>query len=323
MMSALAYFHAFSLPNQHFERLAYVESSYATVPNVRAQSPHLSKEEPLSTSRPPILFVHFHKCGGTSVCETMRLFQRQVNITNALGRQDDHMTELNNCNTEFTHPHLIDRDFHSIQNCRMLEPYTMNESGETFRRNNFLAVEIPLEEPLPCPRFRSFALMREPVKRALSHLYYEHVPDITIVNWIKRKQLGSRRDFFMSGYPAINNLVTRQLLGRARYIDTRPIDDADYEKAKGQVDKFDAFVPLEHLRDEKVLTLLSKTVPEYYEGLMKNNRVANQQQPKMIGEYNETIIQQIVEENKYDTKLYQYMLGKLGIDSASHYEVPN
>ena len=47
-------------------------------------------KESLSKSqrRRPILFVHFDKSGGTSVCDTMRLHQNQVNITDMLGNQD-------------------------------------------------------------------------------------------------------------------------------------------------------------------------------------------------------------------------------------------
>lgn len=193
----------------------------------------------------------------------MRLFQNQVNITNALGeRPDEYLVELNNCNTEFAHPHLDDRAFSSVQNCRMLEPYTMDDSGVSFRRNNFLAVELPLHETMPCPRFRSFAIMRDPVKRCFSHLLFEQIPEKMVEKWMEQKTPGTRKDYFMNGYPVINNMVIRQLLGRARFIHPHQIDDDDLERAKAQLDRFDAFVPLEYLKDKNILTLLNKTIPE-------------------------------------------------------------
>jgi hypothetical protein len=77
----------------------------------------------------------------------MRLHQNQVNMTNVLGQKaDGYLVKLNNCIIELTHPHLEDNHFRSVQNCRMLEPYTIDESGEHFRRDNFLSVEIPMNE---------------------------------------------------------------------------------------------------------------------------------------------------------------------------------
>ncbi len=177
----------------------------------------------------------------------------------------------------------------------MLEPYTMDEAGIPFRRNNFLSVEIPLHEPMPCPRFRSFALMRDPFKRCLSHLSFEGIPEVIVLK--------------------------RQLLGRARYLRPRPIDDKDFEQAKIQLDKFTAFVPLEFLRHEKVLALLNQTVPEYYEGLIENFSRSNEQPPTNLT-YSENVIRRIQEENKYDTMLCDYMLKKLGLDSKSTDRVP-
>lgn len=260
--------------------------------------------------------------GGTSVCDTMRLHQNQVNITNALGQKaDDYLVELHNCNTEFTHPHLEDNHFRSVQNCRMLEPYTMDEAGIPFRRNNFLSVEIPFHESMPCPRFRSFALMRDPFKRCLSHLSFKGIPEVIVLNWLRHKTPGTKSNFFIHGYSAVNNMVMRQLLGRARYLRPRPIDDKDFEQAKIQLDKFTAFVPLEFLRHEKVLALLNQTVPEYYEGLIENFSRSNEQPPTNLT-YSENVIRRIQEENKYDTMLYDYMLKKLGLDSKSTDRVP-
>lgn len=304
------------------QRLALLDKSYnrldaPVASTAMATSRAINDTFSLSTSKLPILFVHFHKSGGTSVCESMRLFQKQVNITNALGEAfDPYLLELNNCNFEFTHPHLDDRFFSSVQNCRMLEPYTMDESGTSFRRNNFISVEIPLNERMPCPRFRSFAIMREPVKRVISHLIYEKVSEEKAMVWIDKRLPGTRkRDFFMNGYSVINNMVIRQLLGRKRFISPRPIDEADFKQAKLQVDKFHAFVPLEHLKHPTVLELLNDTVPEYYEGLIKNDRIrANQQQATNLT-FSSDFVETVRENNKYDILLYEYVLGKLGLVS--------
>lgn len=325
VLTVLACFHAFFIQSHNLQRMARAESRLAPVTvrekPLRTQIKRDKMEKPTTGMR-PILFVHFHKSGGTSVCDTMRLHQNQVNITNALGKKaDEYLVELNNCNTEFAHPHLDDNHFRSVQNCRMLEPYTMDESGTPFRRNNFLSVEIPLHDPLPCPGFRSFAIMRDPFKRCLSHLYFEGIPEVMVLKWISQKTPGSKTSFFMWGYSAINNMVTRQLLGRARYIRPRPIDDNDFEQAKRQIDKFDVFIPLELLRHTKVLSLLNKTVPEFFQGLQKNMWRSNQQPPTNLT-YSDHVIQKIREENKYDLMLYDYMLEKLGLASEHPNGVP-
>ena len=108
-------------------------------------------------------------------------------------------------------------------------------------------------------------------------------------------------------------MVTRQLLGRTRYIDTRPIDEEDFKRAKQQVDQFDAFIPLEYLDHENVLRLLNRTIPEYYEGLVNNGNLVANQNSNATMQYSDAFVERLTEENVYDTKLYQYMLEKLGI----------
>eukprot|EP00961_Rhodomonas_salina_P097709 1314307-Rhodomonas_salina.1 len=73
------------------------------------------------------------------------------------------------------------------------------------------------------------------------------------------------------GYAVANCMQIRLLLGRKRWNDLRPIDEHDLEQAKAIVDSFDAFVPLEHLAHPAVRSLLKKTIPEYYEGLVNNS----------------------------------------------------
>lgn len=303
-------------------RLETAKESLQAANKARPLTRRRKAPPPQKSSRPAIIFVHYHKAGGTSVCETMRLHQNQVNITNVLGEQPDpYQLELNNCNTEFTHPHLDDRAFSAVQNCRMLEPYTMDKDGVPFRRNNFLGVEIPLHDPLPCPKFRNFAIMRDPVKRCISHLLFEQATEDKVEKWMDEKTPGTRKDFAMNGYSVINNFVIRMLLGRRRFISPNPINERDLEQAKKLVDKFDAFVPLEYLQDEKVLTLLNKTVPEYHQGLMNNKGVRSNQQPPTNLKYSNRVIERIREENAYDTKLYDYMLDKLGLPSTQHNDV--
>ena len=106
-------------------------------------------------------------------------------------------------------------------------------------------------------------------------------------------------------------MVIRQLLGRKRFRDVSPVDEEDFERAKTLVNKIDAFVLLEYLHHSNVLRLLHDTIPEYYIGLNELNLVVNVH--KEPYHQNDELIRLISEENKYDIKLYQYMLHKLGI----------
>ena len=86
---------------------------------------------------------------------------------------------------------------------------------------------------------------------------------------MESKALGAPQSY-LDGYPVVNNMVIRQLLGRERFMDTRPVDENDLERAKIQLDACDAFVPLEYLQHESVLQLLNRTIPEYFRGIMLN-----------------------------------------------------
>jgi len=313
LLTVVGLFHAFSLPATQLQHDHLNES----ITPSKSFSLPAAHDDHFNESR-PILFVHFHKSGGTGVCQAMRLHQKQLNITDMLRNQDMGKIEVNNCNTELTHPHLNDGGFHSVQTCRMLELYTMDESGIPFQRNNFLAVEIPMADAMPCEGFRSLALMREPISRCLSHLHFQHFSERTVTQWINRKLKGNaHKDFFLSGYHSINNMVIRQLLGRTRYIDVTPIDEEDFQQAKARVDLFDAFIPLEYLRHEKILGLLESVIPEYYEGLINTKDHVVNKNENVTLEYTDAFLQILAKENEYDTRLYHYILEKYEIDEEN------
>jgi hypothetical protein len=64
-----------------------------------------------------------------------------------------------------------------------------------------------------------------------------------ILEYIRHKTPCPKK-YFMNGYPIVNSMVIRQLLGRQWFIYTRSIGIEDLEKAKIIVDKYDAFVPI-------------------------------------------------------------------------------
>lgn len=249
-----------------------------------------------------ILFVHFHKSGGTDVCRSV---EHTMNITTKEGLPVERKL---NCNSPHTGPNANPIKFGHFQTCEHLLPYALNSV-------NFVAVEVPFQDSMPCENisFRTFAIMRDPVARLQSHMLVHHFSPERIRNIIQQRK-PCPSDYFMDGYPIVNSMVTRQLLGRERFVDVTPVNQNDLHKAKTIVDSFDAFVPLEHLNHSNVQELLKKTVPEYVQGqrvMMKQSKRPTQKRRS----YSPTreFLELITEENKYDILLYQYMLEKLGI----------
>jgi len=303
----VAFAFVISLTNNYLCRSFWIPptpTAQETLP-VQPQRQH----SPPSTFEKPILFVHFHKSSGTSACEAMK---KSINITNAEGKQIERQKTkaqhdlMANCNTPFSGPNANVRLFLSLQSCRHLLPYALDEEFKP--RINLVAVEVPFRDSMPCPGFRSFAIMRDPVTRLQSH--------IAAYNWkqsyitgIIRKRVPVPDNYYMDGYSIVNSMVIRQLLGRERYVDVRPVDEEDLEKAKHIVDQFNAFVPMEYLNHPNVQELLNKTIPEYLQEEQKRTT------PRKQNAYtpSQAFLQLISDENKYDTLLYQYMLEKLGI----------
>jgi hypothetical protein len=191
----------------------------------------------------------------------------------------------------------------------------MNQDGIPFMRNNFVAVEVPFHDAMPCPgKWRSFAVMRNPIDRILSSMAFHVQKEQTVLQWITSPhdyKVTPNDKFLSSGYPVVNSMVIRQLLGRERFVNVTPIDEEDFERAKKLVDSFTAFVPLEYLTHEKVLRLLNETIPEYHDELRKDAIVANKN--KRNRRFGKAFIQKIAEENHYDSLLYDYVLTKIGI----------
>lgn len=298
-----------------------------------------------------ILFVHFHKSGGTTVCSTF-LQSSRVPLTDVNGNK---RRPVRNCNVESSGPRNDVDLYGGLQTCRILELYGVDlATGEKFGRNNLVAVETPLMEPLPCRGFRSFAVMRRPVSRLLSHMPYHRLAPEDYIRYMNdpkgermtERERGMTGRHVYVGYPIVNCFVIRMLLGRERYQDPRPVDATDLALAKRQVDDFDAFVPLEHLLHDNVLTLLKETVPEYHEGLIEHphrqekkarKRKGDDDGDEEDGEGREDggdegggegekakgkgklkaddpdFLKRLHEENEYDTMLYEYVLEKLGI----------
>jgi hypothetical protein len=120
----------------------------------------------------------------------------------------------------------------------------------------------------------------------------------------------------MDGYPIVNSMVIRQLLGNKRSNDTRPVDQEDLSKAIKSFNSFYAFVPMEHLSHPNVRELLNKNVPEYLEGRrILNARRQSKQNTRNHPFYNpdKRFLARITRENEFDILVYQYVLDKLGI----------
>lgn len=280
----------------------------ALPPTLRQEAPAaaLLQQTTNNINNKSILYIHFHKSGGTEVCRTV---EQTMNITTLEGLP---VPRQRNCNTDFSGPNANPLVIGDLQTCKHLIPYTNVDV-------NFVAVEVPFQDSMPCGLFRSFAIMRDPVTRLQSHMRAHR-------NWSQdrimaciRNRTPAPSNYYMDGYPIVNSMVIRQLLGRERFIDTEPINEQDLEKAKQIVDKFDAFVPMEYLDHPYVQQLLQKTVPEYVKGqqimAMKQTQAKKQPQTRKGNTYNPTpdFLNLITQENKYDILLYQYVLNKLGI----------
>lgn len=232
-----------------------------------------------------------------------------ISMTNAKG---DNL-KTRNCNAPLSGPKFNVEKVKAAQTCKSLTPLTTDEQGRPFHRLNFLAVEVPYKDKMPCPGFRSFAIMRHPVARVISHVTYHGLHPSKLVTWIKDRTPNPTNSFVV-GYPVVNSMVIRQLLGRKRYQNVRPIDQRDLKQAKKQVDLYHAFVPLEYLRHDNVSRLLNSTIPEYYQALQVMNVTAKHQRKR--AQPSDEFVRLVTEENKYDILLYQYMLEKLGISAA-------
>lgn len=258
-------------------------------------------------TRRPILFSHFHKSGGSSVCQTMKKYSNiTTRITNAQGDE----IETRNCNAPYSGPKFNVTEYQQFQSCENLTPLTTDEQGRPFHRTNFLAVEVPYADEFPCPGFRSFAIMRHPVSRLVSHMTFHGWNETTIRKWSK-EHTPNPTSTYIEGYPIVNCMVIRELLGRKRYRNVQPVNQDDLERAKKRVDMFHAFVPLEYLHHVNVSRLLNDTIPEYYQALQVTNVTAKHQEKRR--QPSDSFIHRITEENKFDIFLYQYMLQKLGI----------
>lgn len=236
--------------------------------------------------------------------------QTAINLTDPMGRLRADLTS-NNCNAAFAGPRDNVDWYHTLQTCRQLETYTNSEEGIPFERNNFVAIEVPLYDSLPCPHWRTFAVMRNPVERVLSNMRYHRQSQETVMEWIDNPTIPTKQ-YLPEGYSNVNCMVIRQLLGRDRFLNVTSVNEMDLRQAKQLVDKFDAFVPLEYLLHENVTSLLKQMIPEYYDKMAEKPLILNRDTIKHVP-LNETFLKLIAEENYYDSQLYMYVLSKFGI----------
>lgn len=270
--------------------------------DLRSVSGH--PQHPNEDDKKTILFVHFHKSGGTMVCSTVLDFS-SYNVTDLVG-VDVRNGPFLNCNNPLSGPNLDRSLFDSMQTCTMMSLYN--------RVSDIVAVEVPLQENMPCPGFLSFALIRNPIERVNSHMRAHRWTQDHIKHWAKERT-GSSPTYYLDGYPIVNSMVIRQLLGRARFLDTTPVNPQDLEKAKHIVDKFDVFVPMEHLDHPRVSEIMQREIPEFYEAYQKRQKGRK----NTIRTYkNESEFARLLEnENKYDSLLYEYVLNKFGIGKGA------
>jgi len=245
----------------------------------------------------PLLFVHFHKSGGTSVCRLMQKPWIRVSKGDL------------NCNSDVSGPNHNATEVSSLQTCLNLARYVKQHNI------NFIAVEVPHREELPCKGFRTFSIMRDPVQRILSWINLVKGKDKLVQRFMDRKETHPPHYYF-GGYPYVNSFVIRMLLGQERYRDPRPVDEYDLQRAKARVDAFDAFVPLEYLNHSNVLNLLQRKIPGYHSALVgKRKRKVFDKNEKKWFQPTPEYVQQLRKENEFDYKLYDYVLEKLGIEA--------
>lgn len=279
-------------------------------------TPPSSTPPPIPTK--PILFIHFHKSGGTRACA---LLKQSINVTDASGRRvdeasltDNERDLLGNCNAPFSGPNADVRLFSSLQTCRHLLPYAVDKDLKP--RINVVAVEVPFQDAMPCQGFRSFAIMRHPVTRLLSHIAAHRNWNEQMIMRYARNRQPPFNNYYLDGYPIVNSMVIRQLLGRDRFVDPLPVNKVDLARAKAIVDKIDAFVPMEHLEHPAVEALLNKTVPEYLVSQRRLSRAFKNKGKSKPYSPSEAFVKVATEENKFDILLYEYVLAKFGLQSV-------
>lgn len=178
-------------------------------------------------------------------------------------------------------------------------------------------MERPYHDEMPCPGFRSISTVRHPVARYVSLI--NAVPsfkdETNISSFIMNMRNGTYdRKHLCAGHPP-NSWTIRQLLGYERFYDPRPVDAGDLRRAIELVDRFDAFLPMEHLTHPNVLRAAREAVPEWAESLEKRNVWAQKRSRSL--NFTDEFIDLLTEENKYDILLYKYVLRLFGIDEES------
>ena len=275
-------------------------STIAPMINTEHQLSSVEKETKKQNNNRTILFVHLSKSAGSSVCQTMA---KEMTLTNAQGRID---RNRRNCNVQFldkrhkwswTEPHF----------CTELERFTTNATGHPHQRNNFIAIERPWHDEMPCLGFRSFSVMRHPVSRYISLIDYFGMNETFVMDYTKKQQTGVAvfdAGHKLAAHPT-NSWTIRQLLGYKRFFDPNPIDNNDYLRARSLVEKFDALLPLEFLRHPNVLRMIKSTIPEYHKGLLAHNITVNKSKKTF---HSAEFVDLLNKENKYDIMLYEYVL---------------
>jgi len=259
------------------------------------------------TTNGTILFMHLAKSGGSSVCQ--QIGNKEIRMTDQMGNQDKHRA---NCNVMFkqTNP-PYKYAWHEPHHCVDLNNFTTNKEGQLYRRHNFIAIERPWYDEMPCPGLRSFAVMRNPVARFVSLLDYFKTDKQLMIKYMKNQTFPKYNEFAMRFqiHPT-NSWTIRQLLGYNRAMDPRLVDNDDFLRAKVLVDRFDAFIPLEYLHNNKVHSLLNATIPEYLKTLQTNKIHMNKSEKR---ETSHNLTDLLTESNKFDIMLYNYVLEKHGL----------
>lgn len=303
--------------------------TYPTVPRPKPQT---------------IFFLHQSKSGGTSVCKIISQYS-DVPMTDVDGKATGPFGQYReSCNVLFKSKEP--GSWQIPRYCADLIPYTMDDQMRAYQRKNWIVVESTWYDEMPCPGYRSFTIMRHPVKRYFSFINYigmnktavldilrgEEIPEGEVTEMVEsstpteplapvlfrcttdRLSSSCARARMMFEFP-VNSPAIRQLLGYSRKMDQRPIDEKDFEQAKVLVDRFDAFVPLEYLQHPNVQRRLNETVPEYYQAWVKSggNMKANKSTKQENIDEEEELKALLFEQNKYDLLLYEYVLEKNGI----------
>eukprot|EP01062_Namystynia_karyoxenos_P035526 TRINITY_DN25996_c0_g1_i3.p1 TRINITY_DN25996_c0_g1~~TRINITY_DN25996_c0_g1_i3.p1 ORF type:complete len:577 (+),score=71.62 TRINITY_DN25996_c0_g1_i3:69-1799(+) len=171
----------------------------------------------------PVCFLHFHKAGGTEICDLVR---------NSIGRNLTAYQLENNCNLDAMRTPWAEgrppRPVAGNSPCSLLE-----------RAPPFFMVETFLPPGGLCRG------LRYATSRVLSHLRVHQVTEEEAMEWLVGGRIPDRRSWHLSGAPVLDNFYTRTLGGEdVYYLPAGSITAEHLARAEQVLARFEVVIPL-------------------------------------------------------------------------------